>query len=89
MKSQKIRVFFEKETFQELPGREAERKVEVKKISDPEDEESQLLTSRPSLVIRLASGAPAEAEIRYTTDGTNPNRHSQLWSRSLCFLQPG
>ena len=63
MKSQKIRVFFEKETFQELPGREAERKVEVKKITDPEDEESQLLTSRPSLVI-LSHQHPLRGPVR-------------------------
>ncbi|MFT7302416.1 MAG: hypothetical protein ACI8UZ_001253 [Akkermansiaceae bacterium] len=49
-------------------------------------EESQLLTSRPSLVISLAPGAPAGAVIRYTTDGTNPDAGSELWSGSLRLL---
>jgi len=49
-------------------------------------EESQLLTSRPSLVISLAPGAPVGAEIRYTTDGTNPNASSPLWGGSLRLL---
>ena len=38
--------FFKKETFEELPGRDLHRKVEVKKITDPEDKDSQLVLCR-------------------------------------------
>jgi hypothetical protein len=38
--------FFEKETFEELPGRDLHRKVEVKKIIDTEDQDSQLVLCR-------------------------------------------
>ena len=37
---------FEKETFEALPGRSEEQRVEVKKITDPEDSSSQLVLCR-------------------------------------------
>jgi len=62
--------FFEKETFQELPERDAERKVEVKKITDPEDEDSQLLLCR-SAQRRLKEVAMiSKAEERFLKDLT-------------------
>jgi transposase len=37
---------FEKETFEPLPGRSDEQRVEVKRIADPEDSDSQLVLCR-------------------------------------------
>ena len=60
--------FFEKETFQELPGRAADQKVEVKKITDPEDKDSRLLLCR-SAQRRLKEVAMiSKAEERYLKD---------------------
>jgi len=57
--------FFEKEVFEELPGRKSEHKIEVKKIADPQDAESQLVLCR-STPRRLKEEAMiSKAEARY------------------------
>jgi transposase len=62
--------FFEKETFQELPGRDADRKVEVKKITDPEDDDSQLVLCRSSQRRLKEVAMISKAEERFLKDLT-------------------
>ena len=60
--------FFEREEFDELPGRKAERKVEVKKITDPEDKESQLVLCRSAQRRLKEEAMISNAEARFLTD---------------------
>ena len=57
--------FFEKEVFEALPRRKPELKVEVKKITDPEDEESQLLLCRSARRRLKEEAMLSKAEARF------------------------
>jgi len=60
--------YFQQDSFQELPGREPQQKVEVKTITDPEDEESRLVLCR-SAQRRLKEVAMiSKAEQRFLDD---------------------
>jgi transposase len=59
---------FEKEVFEALPGRKPELKVEVKKITDPEDEESQLLLCRSTQRRLKEEAMLSKAEARFLID---------------------
>jgi transposase len=59
---------FAKEVFEALPGRKPELKVEVKKITDPEDEESQLLLCRSAQRRLKEEAMLSKAEIRFLKD---------------------
>lgn len=50
-------------------------------------QESQILTSRPSLDLSLPPNAPAGAVIRFTTDGTAPTASSPMWGEPLRLLR--
>ena len=60
--------FFEKETFEALPGRKEEQKVEVKRITDPEDEESLLLLCRSAQRRLKEEAMVSKAEARFLAD---------------------
>ena len=62
--------FFEKETFEALPGRKEEQKVEVKRITDPEDEESLLLLCRSAQRRLKEEAMVSKAEARFLADVT-------------------
>lgn len=64
----KYATFFEKEIFQELPERDANRKVEVKKITDPEDDQSQLLLCRSARRRLKEVAMISKAEERFLKD---------------------
>ena len=59
---------FEKETFEALPGRKEQQKVEVKKIADPEDEASQLVLCRSAQRRLKEEAMVSTAEARFLTD---------------------
>jgi len=59
---------FEKETFEPLPGRNQEQKVEVKKIADPEDEASQLVLCRSAQRRLKEEAMVSKAEVRFLAD---------------------
>ena len=59
---------FEKEVFEALPGRKPDLKVEVKKITDPEDEESQLLLCRSAQRRIKEEAMLSKAEARFLKD---------------------
>ena len=59
---------FEKETFEALPGRKEEQKVEVKRITDPEDPESQLLLCRSAQRRLKEEAMVSKAEARFLAD---------------------
>jgi transposase len=60
--------FFKQESFEQLPGRKPERKVEVKKISDPEDAESQLVLCRSAQRRLKEEAMISKAEARFLAD---------------------
>lgn len=60
--------YFEQESFIELPGRKASQKVEVKKIADPEDEESHLLLCRSAQRRKKEVAMISNAEQRFLKD---------------------
>lgn len=60
--------FFEREKFDELPGRKPELKVEVKKISDPDDDDSQLVLCRSAQRRLKEEAMISRAEARFLTD---------------------
>lgn len=60
--------YFEQESFVELPGRKAAQKVEVKKIADPEDEESHLLLCRSAQRRKKEVAMISNAEQRFLKD---------------------
>jgi transposase len=60
--------FFEQEKFEELPGRKPALKVEVKKITDPEDEDSQLVLCRSAQRRLKEEAMISKAEARFLTD---------------------
>ena len=62
--------FFDKETFGELPGRDLHRKVEVKKITDPEDQDSQLVLCRSAQRRLKEEAMISKAEERFIKDLT-------------------
>lgn len=59
---------FDGETFEELPGRKASHKVEVKRISDPEDPESHLVLCRSAQRRKKEKAMISNAEQRFLTD---------------------
>lgn len=59
---------FEKEAFEALPGRTGERQVEVKKIDDPEDTESQLVLCRSARRRLKEEAMISKAEERFLMD---------------------
>jgi transposase len=60
--------FFKREQFEELPGRKAALKVEVKKITDPEDEHSQLVLCRSAQRRLKEEAMISKAEARFLKD---------------------
>ena len=60
--------FFEKEQFEELPGRKPALKVEVKKITDPEDKDSQLVLCRSAQRRLKEEAMISKAEARFLSD---------------------
>lgn len=60
--------FFEREQFDELPGRKSALKVEVKKITDPEDENSQLVLCRSAQRRLKEEAMISKAEARFLSD---------------------
>lgn len=52
-------------------------------------EESQILTSRPTLEVTLAPNSPPGTVIRFTTDGSDPTASSPVWSSPRRLLSPG
>ena len=56
------------EDFEELPGRTPERKVEVKKIADPEDAKSQLVLCRSAQRRIKEEAMISTAEARFLAD---------------------
>ncbi|MDE0768039.1 MAG: IS1634 family transposase [Opitutaceae bacterium] len=59
---------FEKETFEELPGRKASLKVEVKKVADPDDPESRLVLCRSAQRRLKETAMISKAEERFLAD---------------------
>jgi len=60
--------FFEREQFEELPGRKAALKVEVKKITDPDDDENQLVLCRSAQRRLKEEAMISKAEERFLAD---------------------
>jgi transposase len=60
--------FFEREEFEELPGRKPALKVEVKKITDPDDNESQLVLCRSAQRRNKEEAMISKAETRFLSD---------------------
>ncbi|MFT5854096.1 MAG: transposase [Verrucomicrobiales bacterium] len=60
--------FFEREQFDELPGRKPAIKVEVKKITDPEDKDSQLVLCRSAQRRLKEEAMISKAEARFLSD---------------------
>ena len=60
--------FFGREQFEELPGRKPALKVEVKKITDPEDEDNQLVLCRSAQRRLKEEAMISKAEARYLSD---------------------
>jgi len=60
--------FFQSEEFEALPGRKPELKVEVKKITDPDDEDSQLVLCRSAQRRLKEEAMISKAEARFLTD---------------------
>jgi transposase len=60
--------FFEQETFEELPGRKAALKVEVKKITDPDDKDSRLVLCRSAQRRLKEEAMISKAEARFLKD---------------------
>ncbi len=65
---QKYAAFFESEPFEELPGRKPALKVEVKKITDPEDKDSQLVLCRSAQRRLKEEAMISKAEARFLSD---------------------
>ena len=59
---------FEKEIFEALPGRQEDQRVEVKKITDPEDEASQLVLCRSAQRRLKEESMVSKAEARFLAD---------------------
>jgi transposase len=59
---------FGKETFEALPGRKEQQKVEVKKIADPEDPASQLVLCRSAQRRLKEEAMVSKAEARFLSD---------------------
>lgn len=59
---------FEREEFQELPGRKPALKVEVKKITDPDDPESRLVLCRSAQRRLKEEAMISKAEARFLVD---------------------
>ena len=68
---------FEKETFEALPGRKEDEKVEVKRITDPEDEASQLLLCRSAQRRLKEEAMVSKAEVRFLADVKSLNERIQ------------
>ena len=68
---------FEKETFEALPGRKEDEKVEVKRITDPEDEASQLLLCRSAQRHLKEEAMVSKAEVRFLADVKSLNERIQ------------
>ena len=64
----KYATFFEQEQFENLPGRKPALKVEVKKITDPEDKDSQLVLCRSAQRRLKEEAMISKAEARFLTD---------------------
>ena len=60
--------FFEQETFEELPGRKPALKVEVKKITDPDDKDSRLVLCRSAQRRLKEEAMISKAEARFLKD---------------------
>lgn len=60
--------FFENEQFEELPGRKSALKVEVKKITDPEDKDSRLVLCRSAQRRLKEESMISKAEARFLKD---------------------
>jgi len=56
---------FEKEIFEELPGRESDQKVEVRKIADPQDPDSHLVLCRSAQRRLKEEAMVSKAEARF------------------------
>ncbi|MGB5694844.1 MAG: IS1634 family transposase, partial [Polyangiales bacterium] len=65
---QKYAAFFESEQFEELPGRKPALKVEVKRITDPEDKDSQLVLCRSTQRRLKEEAMISKAEARFLSD---------------------
>jgi len=65
---QKYAELFQKETFQALPGRSPDQQVEVLKITDPEDEDSQLVLCRSAQRRHKEVAMISRAEERFLED---------------------
>ncbi|RKX39422.1 MAG: IS1634 family transposase [Verrucomicrobia bacterium] len=61
--------YFENETFSPLPGRKAERQVEVKRIVDPENENRRLVLCRSAQRREKEQAMISTAEERFLVDG--------------------
>lgn len=59
---------FKKETFEALPGRKEDQKVEVKRITDPDDASSQLLLCRSAQRRLKEEAMVSKAEARFLAD---------------------
>ena len=59
---------FENETFAPLPGRQPDRKVEVKRITDPENEERRLVLCRSAQRREKERAMISKAEERFLSD---------------------
>ena len=64
----KYATFFEQEQFENLPGRKPALKVEVKKITDPEDKDSQLVLCRSAQRRLKEEAMISKAEARFLID---------------------
>ncbi|MDR4471044.1 MAG: IS1634 family transposase, partial [Nitrospira sp.] len=60
--------FFAKETFEDLPGRDADKQVEVKRITDPDDEDSHLVLCRSAQRRNKEKAMLSTAEKRFLND---------------------
>ena len=60
--------FFEQETFEERPGRKPALKVEVKKITDPDDKDSRLVLCRSAQRRLKEEAMISKAEARFLKD---------------------
>lgn len=60
--------FFAKETFENLPGRDADKQVEVKRITDPDDEDSHLVLCRSAQRRNKEKAMLSTAEKRFLND---------------------
>jgi len=63
--------FFEREEFEALPGRKPALKVEVKKITDPEDADSQLVLCRSAQRRLKEEAMISKAEARFLADASS------------------